>query len=298
MKNINIKSKKGFTLIELLVVIGILAVLAAIAIPSVAGLIDRANVSADNTNANEMTNAMERFVSEYEIYCQDIANGTLDINNLDSAQGRIYNITGATTRKDITDLESTGLNGIKVNRDTKYPENVETLSAIVENYTKTSSSTFEPKQSDCNYYYSPDCGIIVCTETDKAKVEDLNKLIISGKDAKGNKLSPKTTWINITTSEFITLKHNDIVPVGGKYITATGETLNQGKDTKTPQWNDVYYYGDYKYIYFLSSDGWKVELNQNVVSNNQTSYGPILYEINGKKLQVFIKHLLIVKTLL
>lgn len=86
-------------------------------------------------------------------------------------------------------------------------------------------------------------------------MEDLNKLIISGKDAKGNKLSSKTTWINVTTSEFITLKHNDIVPVGGKYITATGETLNQGKDMKTPQWNDTYYFGDYKYIYYVSSGG-------------------------------------------
>ena len=148
----NIKSKKGFTLIELLVVIGILAVLAAIAIPSVAGLIDRANVSADNTNANEMTNAIERFTSEYELYCQDIASGTLSINDLDSAQGRVYNVTGAKNRKDITDLESIGLNGFKLNQDTKYPENIETLSAIVENYMKTSSSTFEPKQSDCNYY--------------------------------------------------------------------------------------------------------------------------------------------------
>ena len=62
MMKFNIKSKLGFTLIELLVVIGILAVLAAIAIPSVAGLIDRANQSADQTNASEMTNAMERFI--------------------------------------------------------------------------------------------------------------------------------------------------------------------------------------------------------------------------------------------
>ena len=98
-------SRKGFTLIELLVVIGILAVLAAIAIPSVAGLIDRANVSSDNTNANEYTNAIERFASEYELYCQDIASGTFDINNMDAAQSRVYNITQITSRIDIEHIE-------------------------------------------------------------------------------------------------------------------------------------------------------------------------------------------------
>ena len=195
----NYKSRKGFTLIELLVVIGILAVLAAIAIPSVAGLIDRANVSADNTNANEMTNALERFASEYELYCQDIASGSVNPADLDSAQGRVYNVTKATTRTDITKLESEdGLNGVKINRDTKYPMNHDTMKAIVENYMKTSSSTFEPKQSDCNYYYSPDCGIVVCTETDKASTTDLNALVVSGKDAKGKELGPQTQWINIT----------------------------------------------------------------------------------------------------
>ena len=205
MKNINIKSKKGFTLIELLVVIGILAVLAAIAIPSVAGLIDRANVSADNTNANEMTNAIERFASEYELYVQDIDSGALNPNDLDSAQGRVYNVTGATTCGDITAIEKAQTvkvtdvgDDIAIYRDTKYPVNNATLQKIVENYMKTSSSTFEPKQSDCNYYYSPDCGLVVCTETDKASTTDLNTLVVSGKDAKGKDLGPQTQWINIT----------------------------------------------------------------------------------------------------
>lgn len=201
MKNFNYKSKKGFTLIELLVVIGILAVLAAIAIPSVAGLIDRANVSADQTNSDEMTNALERFASEYELYCQDIANGTLDLDNLDAAQGRVYRVTGASTREDIEDLEGIyGLNGRSLNIDTKYPANDETTKAIIENYTKTSSSTFEPKQSDCHYYYSPACGTVVCAEANSS-VETLNAMILSGKDAKGNELNENTEWLDITESD-------------------------------------------------------------------------------------------------
>ena len=205
MKKFNYKSRKGFTLIELLVVIGILAVLAAIAIPSVAGLIDRANVSADKTNSNEMTNALERFASEYELYCQDIASGTLDPNNLDSAQGRVKNVVGVTTRAGIEDLEigqgeTVADNAIAIYRDTKYPVNAETMKKVVENYTKTSSSTFEPKQSDMHYWYSPDCGVVVFAEpnADQDKENKLNNQIQSGMDAKGNDLGPTTQWIDLT----------------------------------------------------------------------------------------------------
>ena len=197
MRNFNIKSKVGFTLIELLVVIGILAVLAAIAIPSVAGLIDRANVSADNTNTNEMTNSMERFVSEYELYCQDIASNMVDFDNLDATQGRVYNVTGIEDRGDIELIESTGLNGKQIDIDTKYPTNVETAQAVVENYMKTSSTTFVPKQSDMHYYYSPACGIVVCADAN-ATVDELNALVQSGKDAKGNTLNGDIVWYDIT----------------------------------------------------------------------------------------------------
>ena len=209
---LNIKSRKGFTLIELLVVIGILAVLAAIAIPSVAGLIDRANVSADKTNSNEMTNAVERFASEYELYCQDIASGAIKDtdndgtpDNMDSAQGRVYNVTGAVTRADIEELELTqnetaGDNDVAIYRDTKYPVNAYTIQKVVENYTKTSSSTFEPKQSDMHYWYSPDCGVVVVAEPE-TEAKDLDKLVVSGKDAKGRDISSNSInaqWIDIT----------------------------------------------------------------------------------------------------
>ena len=201
----NYKSRKGFTLIELLVVIGILAVLAAIAIPSVAGLIDRANVSADKTNSNEMTNAIERFASEYELYCQDIASGALDTYNLDSAQGRVYNVTKATTRGDIETLEvaQDALitdDMIAIYRDTKYPVNAKTMQLVVQNYTKTSSSTFEPKQSDMHYWYSPDCGVVVVAEPNKTAAE-LDGYVISGMDAKGNDISGTdrdAKWIDLT----------------------------------------------------------------------------------------------------
>jgi prepilin-type N-terminal cleavage/methylation domain-containing protein len=214
LRNI-MSSKKGFTLIELLVVIGILAVLAAIAIPSVAGLIDRANVSADKTNANEMTNALERFTSEYELYCQDIASKAIVEGNLDSAQGRVFNVIGTTQRSGITALEAATVltdtddddvldtygqaaSGTKLYRDTKYAVDYTTMKAIVENYTKTSSATFQPKQSDCHFYYSPQCGLVVCADANATDAQ-LDALVQSGMDAKGNSLEVvDVQWIDLT----------------------------------------------------------------------------------------------------
>lgn len=254
MKKINYKSRKGFTLIELLVVIGILAVLAAIAIPSVAGLIDRANVSADKTNSAEMTNAMERFTSEYELFCQDIASGTFDKNNMDAAQSRVYSVLGIEDRAGIEVVEIDADETVEddvvaIYRDTKYPANAYTAQLIVQNYTKTSSSTFEPKQSDMHYWYSPDCGIIITAPIDSTR-DELNDLIVSQTDAKGNPLGEQTQWINLTTNEILLKGLSKLTP-----ITWNNLTNFNGSNV----WTDgINMYWSYKYDhYILRGNTWE-----------------------------------------
>jgi len=252
----NIKSKKGFTLIELLVVIGTLAVLVAIAIPSVAGLIDRANVSADNTNANEMTNAMERFVSEYELYRQDIASGRIIDSdndgipeNMDATQSRVFNVTGAKSMEDIKKLESSiGLNGIFIDIDSKYAKNLKTIKKVVENYTKTSSSTFEPKQSDMTYWYHTTTGYTIVAEKD-ANLEMLNSKL--PQDISTNFTG---VWIDLSMSTGIP----DITYDGADYMTY-GKTY-EGIAFYFNIPNPKYYDFNFSQFYYIKSENNDSEL--------------------------------------
>lgn len=64
-------NKKGFTLVELVVVIAVLLILAAIAIPTVSGIIDKANRATDEANAKSIETAIKYAITQNEISKND-----------------------------------------------------------------------------------------------------------------------------------------------------------------------------------------------------------------------------------
>lgn len=66
------RNKKGFTLVELVIVLAILAILTAIAIPTVSNITESANVSVDKSNAQSVEMALKAAYSEAKTGIWDV----------------------------------------------------------------------------------------------------------------------------------------------------------------------------------------------------------------------------------
>jgi len=84
--------EKGFTLIELLIVVAILGIIAAVVIPNIAGFMITGQLSAANTEAENVKTASLGFFGEYG-YWPDTSDD-LTANYITGTLKAVYDISG------------------------------------------------------------------------------------------------------------------------------------------------------------------------------------------------------------
>ena len=87
-------SKKGFTIVELLVVIVVIGILAAITVVSYSGVTNKANASANKSNAKSVISAAESVKAENSDYPTGVSTPLSMTNNLNASVAKVpSNIT-------------------------------------------------------------------------------------------------------------------------------------------------------------------------------------------------------------
>lgn len=137
-------------------------------------------------NTKQYNDSIERFLSEYEMFKNDLSTGFFSLDNMSVSQAKIYNLTGITDRQGLENFENT-----KIDRKSKYPSDKELVKSIISIYSKDVSVT--NVESGYSYWYSSSCGVIIYAP-DNLSIQDLNKFV----NKQGVILNDQTTWINLS----------------------------------------------------------------------------------------------------
>ncbi|WP_438298189.1 prepilin-type N-terminal cleavage/methylation domain-containing protein [Sporosarcina sp. FA15] len=133
-----LNNEKGLTLVELLAVIVILGIIAAIAIPSIGGIIDNSRVKAIKADAQNILSAGNLYFVENSdktaVTLEELKTGKFiddagsfkdaaDVNIKKAAGGNTFTGTGKNGKKQlvITDKTMTGITAIENNAATDVP---------------------------------------------------------------------------------------------------------------------------------------------------------------------------------
>ncbi len=84
------RQQKGFTLVELLVVIGIIATLAAIAVPSVGRFVAPARTTADSDEFVRVQAAMDMYIAENNLPPPAVAPNAVALNDFSASNPVLY----------------------------------------------------------------------------------------------------------------------------------------------------------------------------------------------------------------
>ncbi len=135
------QSKKGFTLVELVIVIAVIAILAAVLIPTFTTVIDNANKSAAEQEGSSLkTEILTLYQGEFDKYCEDYYN-TL---------GSSATVSGSDNERKTSDSEAARIIPEETSNYymTKYPAGTERPNTTLQEFlsvdeTKTVVFTFK-----------------------------------------------------------------------------------------------------------------------------------------------------------
>ena len=242
-------NKKGFTIVELVIVIAVIAILAAVLIPTFAGIIRKANISADTQLAKNLNNALaaDEAIDGKPADFNDVLtvfreNGYI-VSNLNPTAANCYFVWESSTNQIILVDAKNNYEVIYASKELASEEPCDTWYFTVNDSTKVAEIKALGSTTHPNVIYTPKnaenlkaalnevfnkTGVVVesIVVSDDIVINDTDKYVLNNKDAT---ITLDLGGKSVNTSDDITVRPYEVksgnLTVTGGTIVAAGEKL-------------------------------------------------------------------------